>query len=119
MAHLGSGDGRAVLLASLYAPAVGLERDPALVAFSRAQALALGLDLGRARFLAADFLTVDLSPYELLFIRPDRAVGSLVDRLKEAYRGRLLVYGPHSAGTGLKALAEFSLGLGRAGLFEL
>jgi hypothetical protein len=117
LVELGSGDGRVVLLASLFTQAFGLEKDRAKAAASRARALSLGLD--RAGFLAVDYLTADLSSYELLFIHPDREIGSLVAHLKGTYQGRLLVYGPLSTGTGLKALAEFNLKLSQARLFEI
>ena len=106
-----------VLLASLYTPALGLERDRAKVAVARAQALSLGLD--QAFFWAGDYLTADLNPHRLLFIHPDRPIDSLVVRLNQVYQGRLLVYGPHSTGTGPEPKAEYNLALGQARLFEL
>jgi predicted RNA methylase len=70
LADLGSGDGRVVLLASLFTRAVGIEADPTLLELSRAAAGRLGL--GRAGFMQGDCRSIDLSPYDLLFIFPDK-----------------------------------------------
>lgn len=98
-ADLGSGDGRVVLLASLFLPATGLEADPELVAAS--QGLARELGLGRAEFIQADCRQADLSPYDLLFIYPDKPLDWLVKRLPPTWGGALLVYGPYFQPEGL------------------
>ncbi len=92
-ADLGSGDGRAVLLAALYTQATGIEADPELVAVARHLAAELGLT--RADFIQGDLRQVDLSPYDLLFIYPDKPLTWLENLLPDLWRGRLLVYGPH------------------------
>lgn len=91
LADLGSGDGRAVLLASLLTRATGLEADPSLVATSRGLAQELGLE--RASFLLGDFRQQDLTDFDLLFIYPDKPLDWLSALLPPAWKGRLLVYG--------------------------
>ncbi|MFH1060271.1 MAG: hypothetical protein V1797_16535 [Pseudomonadota bacterium] len=90
-ADLGSGDGRAVLLAATIIPATGIEADPELV--DAARAMAAGLGLTQAGFICADLRQVDLGPYDLLFIYPDKPLKWLEDLLPDSWRGDLLVYG--------------------------
>ncbi|MEW5911896.1 MAG: hypothetical protein AB1814_05025 [Thermodesulfobacteriota bacterium] len=92
-ADLGSGDGRVVLLASLFTQATGIEADPELCQAGARMAEKLGLS--RARFICADCRSVDLSPYDLLFIYPDKPLDWLEERLPADWPGRLLVYGPY------------------------
>lgn len=108
LADLGSGDGRVVLLASLFLPATGIEADPGLVRASRAMAERLGL--ARAGFLCADCRQVDLSPYDLLFIYPDKPLDWLVKLLPSPWRGRLMVYGPYFQPQGLTHLKTLYAG---------
>lgn len=91
LADLGSGDGRAVLLASLFTRATGIEADPWLLATSRCLARELGLT--RASFLEGDCRQADLTPYDLLFIYPDKPLAWLEALLPAQWPGRLLVYG--------------------------
>jgi hypothetical protein len=93
LCDLGSGDGRAVLLASLFTQATGIEADPELVRVS--QGLARELGLKRARFLCGDCRQADLTPYDLLFLYPDKPLDWLEARLPPRWPGRLLVYGPY------------------------
>ena len=79
LVDLGSGDGRAVLLASLFLPATGIEADADLVRASKALACRLGLE--RAEFVCADCRQVDLHPYDLLFIYPDKPLDWLIKLL--------------------------------------
>lgn len=108
MADLGSGDGRAVLLASLLTRATGIEADPWLVASSRD--LAQGLGLARAGFLEGDCRQVDLTPYDLLFIYPDKPLAWLEARLPADWPGRLLVYGAGFRPQGLTHLRTLYAG---------
>lgn len=92
-ADLGSGDGRVVMLASLFLPATGIEADAGLVEASRSIAQRLGLD--QARFVCDDCRQADLSAFDLLFLYPDKPLDWLVKRLPPHWPGRLLVYGPY------------------------
>lgn len=93
LVDLGSGDGRAVMLAALFTRATGIEADPELT--RAAQEMAAGLGLDRADFICGDCREVDLSPYDLLFIYPDKPLDWLEARLPAHWEGRLLVYGPY------------------------
>lgn len=67
---LGSGDGKVVLIASLFGVnAVGIEFDKGLVEIGEKIRGELGL---KARFIQGDFLKHDLSKYDLIFINPDK-----------------------------------------------
>lgn len=104
MADLGSGDGRAVLLASLFTQATGIEADSELVAESRDLAAELGLS--RASFAQGDCRLKDLTPYDLLFIYPDKPLTWLENMLPAYWRGRLLVYGAGFGPQGLRKLHQ-------------
>lgn len=91
-ADLGSGDGLVTCIASLFCPATGIECDPALVARARQLRDRLGLS---AEFICADFLTQDLSGFDLLYIYPDKPLYELERQLAPRLRGRLIVYSWH------------------------
>jgi hypothetical protein len=91
MVDLGSGEGRVVCLASYFTQAVGIEADPWLVAQSRVLAADLGLD--RAEFKQTDLSNADLSPYDLLYVFPDKPLDWLERMPLRSWRGKLLVYG--------------------------
>lgn len=88
---LGSGDGRVVCLASFFTRAVGIEADPWLVEQSRR--LAQDLRLERAVFQQGDARETDLSPYDLLYIFPDKPLDWLERMPPNCWQGKLLVYG--------------------------
>lgn len=90
---LGSGDGTAALIASLFTRAVGLESEPELVAAAARSARDLRID-DRVRFICADFFTQRIEEADCLFIYPDKPVYALEDRL-QGWSGTLLIYGPH------------------------
>ncbi len=108
MADLGSGDGRVACLASFFTQAVGIEADPWLVAESRR--LASKLALQRVEFQQADLRTADLSAYELLFVFPDKPLAWLERMPAQAWRGKLLVYGPNFLPSKLKHVATLYAG---------
>jgi hypothetical protein len=91
-ADLGSGDGLVTCIASLFCPATGIECDPGLVAKARELRDQLGLS---AEFVCADFLTQDLSGFDLLYIYPDKPLDELERKLAPRLRGRLIVYSWH------------------------
>ena len=111
LVDLGSGDGRVVLLASLFLPATGLEADPELVAAS--QALAQELGLNQARFACVDCRRADLSPYDLLFVFPDKPLDWLIKMLPSPWEGRLLVHGPYFQPQGLGLVHQKTLYAGQ------
>lgn len=108
LCDLGSGDGRAVLLASLFTRATGIEADPGLVEAS--QGMAQGLGLSRARFICGDCRQADLTPFDLLFLYPDKPLDWLEALLPPDWPGRLLVYGPYFQPRGLSHLRTLYAG---------
>ena len=88
---LGSGDGRIVLVASLFTKADGIESDAELVDKGKEIRDELGLN---AEFLCQDFLQLDFSKYDFFFINPDhRFDPALEDKLLvQAKGGVLFVY---------------------------
>jgi hypothetical protein len=87
---LGSGDGRAVLIASLFTDATGIEADEELVAVGQRIRHELGLN---AKFVHGDFLEQDISEYDLLFINPDQGFHKGLDeKLAKEMTGTLLVH---------------------------
>ena len=67
---LGSGDGKVVLIASLFGvDATGIEFDMELVKDGINIKEELGL---KANFISGDFLQQDLSKYDFIFINPDK-----------------------------------------------
>ncbi|MBW2996005.1 hypothetical protein KY332_01760 [Candidatus Woesearchaeota archaeon] len=66
---LGSGDGKVVLIASLFTKAAGIEFDEKLIKIGERIRDALGL---KAKFIKGDFLKQDISKYNAIFINPDK-----------------------------------------------
>ncbi len=91
---IGSGDGRVVLLASLFTPkAEGVEVDEDLHAVATSMRKKLGAN---AVFHCKDVFSHDLSPYEMLFINPDAPMErGMEDKLLSEMTGHLMVYGHH------------------------
>ena len=77
---LGSGDGKIVLIASLFGlKAAGIEFDKDLIKTSKKIRDKLKL---RANFIQGDFLKHDISKYDFIFINPDKGFEhSLEDKL--------------------------------------
>jgi len=93
LADLGSGDGKVVLLASLFTRATGYEIDEKLHHIACHLQKILGIE--RATFVQQDFLTADLSRHDLLYLYPDKPLRALEDKLHGSWTGSLLVHGPH------------------------
>lgn len=113
---LGSGDGRAVLLAALHIRATGVEADPGLVEVARG--LAAELDLARADFICGDCRQADLTPYDLLFLYPDKPLDWLEARLPAGWPGRLLIYGSYFQPAGLVHVRTLYAGKTMCGLWR-
>ncbi len=93
LADLGSGDGRVVLVGSLFTRATGIEADAELVQISRRAAGELGLE--RADFIQDDCRQAELDSYDLLFMYPDKPMTWLEERLPANWPGHLVIYGPY------------------------
>ncbi|MBN2567402.1 hypothetical protein JXB02_04945 [Candidatus Woesearchaeota archaeon] len=87
---LGSGDGRVANLASVFTSSTGIEYDKPLFERSLAFKRQLGLS---TEFVRDDFLSVDLSGYDVAFIYPDkRFTLRFENKLEREFTGRLFVY---------------------------
>ena len=91
---LGSGDGRVVLIASLFVPkAEGIEIDEELHGIAQNMGKKLG---SHATFHCKDLYAHDLSPYDVFFISPDAPFErGMEGKLLKEMKGDLIVYGNH------------------------
>jgi protein-L-isoaspartate O-methyltransferase len=101
---LGSGDGKVVLIASLFTKATGIEFDSDLVGHSERIRDKLGLN---AKFIKGDFLEHSLKGHDFIFINPDQQMKDLEPKLFTELKGKLVVYGPHYHPKMLKKEARF------------
>ena len=114
---LGSGDGKAVLIASLFGVnAHGIEIDDYL------HKVALGMkkkfSINNASFFKKDFFRHNISNYDLVFSAPDAPMErGLQNKLLEELNGRLIVYGPHFHPTKLKKEKHFFVNDTLVGMF--
>lgn len=93
---LGSGDGRAVLLAALFGvKATGVEADDWLM--NCALEMKRKLDLphfDKVLFLKDDFMKMDLSKYDIMYVNPDKPFHrGLEQKLSRELTGKLIVHG--------------------------
>ncbi|TKJ17872.1 hypothetical protein CEE44_05115 [Candidatus Woesearchaeota archaeon B3_Woes] len=87
---LGSGDGKVVLIASLFTKATGIEYDKKLSEKSIKIRDKLKLN---ANFIQGDFLKENLSKYDIIFINPDKGFHNETEtKLLEELKGILIVY---------------------------
>jgi len=92
---IGSGDGKVVLIASLFFKnAEGIEIDQFL--HNKAIEIKNKLKINNAIFHNKDFLGHDFSQYDLLFLSPDAPLErGLENKLIKEMKGKLIHYGPH------------------------
>ncbi|MFC1723489.1 class I SAM-dependent methyltransferase [Nanoarchaeota archaeon] len=87
---LGCGDGRIVLIASLFTDAVGIEYDKELVGKAQEMRDKLGMD---CRFIAGDYMKHDIGQYDVVYINPDKGfLWGLDNKLSSDLSGDLFVY---------------------------
>ncbi|MBD3248435.1 hypothetical protein GF336_00130 [Candidatus Woesearchaeota archaeon] len=87
---LGSGDGRVVLIASLFTQAIGFEMDKQLMRLAKEGRDALGID---AEFRTEDFYKENLSRYDCMFIYPDKhSYMKMRSKFLRELKGKLFVY---------------------------
>ena len=99
---LGSGDGRAVLIASLFCNASGIEYDPVLVGKSTEIRDKLNID---AKFMHNDFHNYDISKHDVVFLNPDQPLHrGLEDKLQKELKGHLILFGNHFHPKNLKKI---------------
>ena len=97
LCDLGSGDGRIVLVASLFTQSCGIEGDKVLCEVSQQSRNALLLHvpvLARCSFIYGDYTLEDLSLYDVLFIFADHAWNDDFEQsLIKSWNGVVLSYG--------------------------
>lgn len=102
---LGSGDGRVVLIASLFTNAKGIEIDKELIEKSKQFNKELELD---AEFIHGDFHKHDIKDYDIVYSFPDKSINfDLQQKLMKELNGRFILYGPHLFPVLLKKNDEF------------
>ena len=116
MAELGSGDGIVALIGSLFTRVTGYETDEEL--YLKSLEVRNELNLIRASFFRQNYLGADLSPYDLIYLYPDKPFYALEERLHPAWRGHLLIHGPHFPPRYFRELAETPSSIGRFVLYE-
>ncbi len=95
LVDLGCGDGVVACVASLFTHVVGIEIDADLCRAGRDASVVLGLE-SRVDFICGDFTSQQITKADCLFVYPDKPLARLEAILTEAaWRGTLLVYGPH------------------------
>lgn len=92
---IGSGDGKIVLIASLFCRnAEGVEIDPFL--HNKALQMQMNFGIGNARFHNKDFFQHDFSKYDILFTSPDAPMErGLENKLLREMKGKLIHFGYH------------------------
>ncbi len=106
---LGSGDGRVVLIASLFGvKAAGIEVDDEL--FKRSLEMQRKLNMPNAVFYNNDFFEHNFSGHDLLFCNPDQPMEKgLEKKLLNEMNGKLILYGHHFHPKNLKKEENFTL----------
>jgi precorrin-6B methylase 2 len=103
---LGSGDGKLVIMAALITKATGVENDVGIFRDSMRKKDELK---SNAVFLFEDYINVDLSKYDVIFINPDRRLHELEKKLRREMKGKLVVYGGLYEPLNLKLVNSFVL----------
>ena len=104
---IGSGDGKVVLIASLFCKnADGVEIDEFL--HGKAVEMRRKFGINNARFHNSDFLLHDFSQYDMLFIAPDAPFErGIENKLLKEMTGKLIHYGHHFHPRALKKEDSF------------
>jgi hypothetical protein len=104
---IGSGDGKVVLIASLFCRnAEGIEIDSLL--HDKAEEIRKKFGIGNAAFHNKDFFGHDFSKYDALFLAPDAPLGrGIENKLLSEMSGKLIHYGSHFHPNSLKKEASF------------
>ena len=104
---IGSGDGKVVLIASLFCKnAEGIEIDSLL--HDKAEEIRKKFGIENAAFHNKDFFEHDISKYDALFIAPDAPLERGVEsKLIREMQGRLIHYGSHFHPNSLKKESSF------------
>lgn len=112
---LGSGDGKIVLIASLFTKAAGIEFDKDLIKISNEMKNELN---SKADFIEGDYFEHDLSGCDLIFINPDQNFYKLEEKLRKEFKGKLVAYEDVYKPINMKLIKEFFIGGFRVGVYE-
>ncbi|MFT4303644.1 MAG: rRNA adenine N-6-methyltransferase family protein [Candidatus Woesearchaeota archaeon] len=92
---LGSGDGRAAIVASIFTNSTGIEFDNELHHFALEHAKKLN---AKVKLINQDYMEHTLKNYDYIFIAPDNPISEDLENklLQEmSNKAKLIVYGPH------------------------
>jgi hypothetical protein len=94
---LGSGDGKVAMIASLFTHSTGIEYDKWLheVSIDIKNKLYHVPLTKRVRLINGDFMKHNLSNYDIAFINPDKSTKEIKLKLKDEFKGKLVVMGNH------------------------
>jgi len=114
---LGSGDGRVVLMASLFTDATGIESDQELMQMSTRVRNRIGMP---ATFMCADYLKEDLSKFDTIFVHPDNNFDKLEPKLLAEMKenAKLVVYNNVYRPSTLKLHKELNVNGMPVGIFK-
>ena len=104
---IGSGDGKVVLIASLFCKkAEGIEIDDFL--HNKALQMKIKFGISNAEFHNGDFFQHDFSKYDVMFLSPDAPLErGLEKKLLNEMKGKLIHYGQHFHPKSLKKEENF------------
>lgn len=109
MVDLGSGDGKVVLIASLFTNATGIEADPDLFGLSMKMYREL-MPGKNVKFIKKNFFEHNLNKYDAVFCNPDQPFyRGLEQKLLKELNGKLIVYGSHFLPSQLRQEQSFSV----------
>ena len=106
---IGSGDGKAVLIASLFTRSHGIEYDPELhITASKIKDKLSEALKHDAMLHNDDYMKHDLSVYDVVFLHPDSRLGALEPKLLAELKGDLIVYGAEYHPVSLELVKTFN-----------
>ena len=116
---IGSGDGKVVLLASMFCEnAEGIEIDSFL--HDKAMEIKNKFRINNAVFHNKDFFTHDFSKYDVLFLSPDAPLErGLENKLIKEMKGKLIQYGHHFQPRFLKKEKSFEVNGSLVSLYSM
>ncbi len=105
---LGSGDGRVVLIASLFTKATGIELDQELI--NKAVEMQYKLNIKNVEFLHKNYFHHNISQHDIIFCAPDKPMyRGVEEKLLNELNGELIVFSPHFHPTMLRKKADFDI----------
>ena len=115
---IGSGDGKVVLIASLFVQnAVGIEIDKEL--YDKSLEIKEKIGIKNANFFLADFFNCNFSEYDVLFCNPDEPIERKLEaKLIKEMEGILIFYGSIFPPKKLKKEMEFEISGTNVGVYR-